>query len=275
MRPGMNLGHAAAGLAIGAADGFRSATGLLRSLWVYRRPFRQRALRRLYQPFVPRGGLVFDIGAHLGDRSIAFDRLGARVVAFEPQTRLHRWFAIGHPARRRIELRSEALGSQTGFACLAVSTRHPTVSTLSRRFINDVSRPGYGFEDVNWDREAAVAVSTLDEMIAFYGRPDFCKIDVEGFEADVLAGLSQPLSALSFEFVRGAEQVALSAVDRLRTLGEYEFNIVLGERRDWIWPMWQPAASVCERLATLPPAWRSGDIYARLIDASATTTKPV
>ena len=40
---------------------------------------------RLYRCFVQRGDLVFDIGAHVGDRVAAFRRLGARVVAIEPQ----------------------------------------------------------------------------------------------------------------------------------------------------------------------------------------------
>ena len=43
---------------------------------------------RLYGSFVRRGDLVFDVGAHVGDRVASFRRLGARVVAVEPQPAL-------------------------------------------------------------------------------------------------------------------------------------------------------------------------------------------
>ena len=56
----------------------RTWIGLARSLFVYWRPGRQRGLRRLYAPFVCAGDLVFDVGAHLGDRSAAF----AAIVTF-------------------------------------------------------------------------------------------------------------------------------------------------------------------------------------------------
>ena len=43
-------------------------------------------------------------------------------------------------------------------------------------------------------------VTRLDKAIEQYGVPAFCKIDVEGFEAEVLKGLSHPISTLILEY---------------------------------------------------------------------------
>ena len=50
--------------------------------------------------FVRPGDLVFDVGAHVGDRIAAFRRLGARVVAVEPQPALVRTLQAALRPRR-------------------------------------------------------------------------------------------------------------------------------------------------------------------------------
>ena len=57
------------------------------------------------------------------------------------------------------------------------------------------------FQNVKWDNKIQIEVHTLDEMILVYGLPHFCKIDVEGFEYEVLKGLSVSIPILSFEFM--------------------------------------------------------------------------
>ena len=65
--------------------------GVLRSLAIYYAPGRVRRLSRFYAPFIRPGDLCFDVGAHVGNRVAAWRRLGARVVAVEPQAHLHGW----------------------------------------------------------------------------------------------------------------------------------------------------------------------------------------
>ncbi|AHE98216.1 FkbM family methyltransferase [Thioalkalivibrio paradoxus] len=243
---------------------WQTGFGILRSLVIYWRPGRQRSLRRLYRPFVPSGGLVFDIGAHLGDRSRAFAALGARVVALEPQPHLQRWlrrFAGSHPS---VVVRPQAVGRAAGQMRLAVSRLHPTVSTLSADWQQGLGRRNRSFRRVSWDRVVPVEVTTLDALIAEYGVPDFCKIDVEGFEAEVLAGLSQPLPAVSLEFVSGAIDVTQACVHRLSELGTYAFNAIPGERREYVFPEWQPPAALSAWLDAGAGGIASGDLYARL-----------
>ncbi len=63
-----------------AREALGSHLGALeRSLEVYYgNPRRDAAMDALYARFLPKGGLAFDIGSHVGDRVASFRRLGAR-----------------------------------------------------------------------------------------------------------------------------------------------------------------------------------------------------
>lgn len=238
--------------------------GLLRSLFVYWRPGRQRGLRRLYATFVHRGDLVFDVGAHLGDRSAAFAALGARVVALEPQPHVARWLRRLVGRNPSIVVRAEAVGARPGIARLAISRKNPTVSSMSDSWRTSISKENPGFRSVRWDDSVEVPVVTLDGLIETYGRPSFCKIDVEGFEGEVLAGLSQPVAGLSVEFVAGHLDGAEACIARLAELGLYRFNVVPGEAREFAFERWMSGPEMLRWLEAGADDMASGDIYAVL-----------
>lgn len=233
-------------------------------MWIYRRPGRLPGLLTLYRPFVPDGGLVFDIGAHLGDRTRAFRRLGARVVALEPQPAMMRWLQRFHGRDANVILDQRAAGSTRGRAMLAVDPAHPAVASISRQWRGAVAGNHSGFAGVSWSHSIEVTVTTLDELIQRHGLPDFCKIDVEGHEAGVLAGLSHSLPALSIEYVAGALQHARACLDRLGELGSYRYNAVAGERRTFLWSKWKRDRVVRDWLDAGADGIASGDLYARL-----------
>lgn len=115
-----------------------------------------------------------------------------------------------------------------------------------------------------WDQSIPVEVITLDQLIENYGLPHFCKIDVEGFEDQVLAGLSYPLPALSFEFISFEKDRAWAGIRRLRSLGAYRFNWSLRERLRLEAAEWVDAPNVAHMLHSLGSGIVSGDLYARL-----------
>ncbi|MGJ3264822.1 MAG: FkbM family methyltransferase [Salinarimonas sp.] len=240
------------------------ATAIGRSLRLYHGdPRRAAVLDALYRPFVPEGGLAFDIGAHVGDRTSAFRRLGACAVALEPQPGCLRALRLIHGRDPKVTLVAAACGNAVGEVRLAVNSANPTVSTASTRFVAAAAGAA-GWEDQTWDAEIVVPCLTLDALISAHGRPDFVKIDVEGFEDRVLAGLSVAVPALSFEFTTIARAVAHRCLARLAGLGNYRFALSLGESARLEEPVWIEAAAMAARLDALPDAANSGDVYAAL-----------
>lgn len=237
--------------------------GLARSLVMYYgNPLKLRRMGRFYAQLIQPGALCFDIGAHVGNRLWVWSQLGAQVVAVEPQPLCMRFLRRCFGRRPGVTLVAAAVGATSGTANLWISERTPTVTTLSPAWISAVQQ-ATSFAGVAWQRTVPVPVTTLDALIAHYGRPAFCKIDVEGYELEVLRGLSQPLPALSFEYIPTTAALAVDCVAQLQTLSDYLYNWSIGEEHRWQSAQWLTHHALCAMLQQLPPQAPSGDIYAR------------
>lgn len=235
--------------------------------------------RAFYARFIRPGALVFDVGANLGDRTADFLALGARVIAVEPQPRLARRlrerFGLAAPqepdptaAPGRVCVVEAALGAEPGRAELITASYH-TVASLSPAWIDRVSASGR-FPDIRWGATISVAVETCDRLIAAHGLPEFMKIDVEGFEDRVLAGLSRPVPAVCFEFTPEHTPCAEACLQRLDALahlagGTYRYNLGLGEHDDLALPQWVDGDALARHLRRFEgDRVTFGDVYARL-----------
>jgi FkbM family methyltransferase len=230
----------------------------------YGLPFHHTALTRIYAPFIRSGDLCFDIGAHLGDRLRAWSRLGARVVALEPHPDMMNWLRRWYGQKTNIVLLEQAVGARAGTATLWMSRLAPSISTISHEWLSTVQQ-NPRFAGARWEEQIPVTVTTLDDLIAQYGKPAFCKIDVEGAELDVLKGLSQPLPALSFEYIPAVIETALGCMDRLSQLGKYEYNWRVSEFPRLKSSRWLSAEDMNAQLQRMPRDGNSGDVYARLM----------
>lgn len=180
-----------------------------------------------YSQFVSPGDLCFDVGANIGNRVKVFLRLGARVVAVEPQPECVAILKAAFGNDGQLTVVPKALGESEGRAEIMVSNAN-TISSLSTEWIEAVKRSGR-FAEYRWDEKVTVEVSTLDRLIEAHGVPAFVKIDVEGFELPVVKGLSRPIRVISLEFTPEFIESTLHCIDHLRRLGEIRLNYAVGE----------------------------------------------
>lgn len=228
----------------------------------YGDPGRAAAMDRFHTQFVRSDDLVFDIGAHVGDRTASFRRLGARVVAVEPQPLCARSIRALYGDDDQVTVVETACGAASGHLELHINSANPTVSTASPHFVR-AADGAENWQGQVWDARVTVPATTLDLLIAEHGLPAFVKVDVEGFEDAVLAGLSHPLPALSFEFTTIERAVARRALDRTVALGFTRFNLALGDAMALAEPVWLGAPALATLLDALPHSANSGDVYCR------------
>jgi FkbM family methyltransferase len=207
------------------------------------------------------GDVVFDVGAHVGDRVAGFRRLGATVVAVEPQPLCARALREIFAGDDGVTVVEAACGAVEGSVELHVNTDNPTVSTLSGEFVS-AAGGARGWEGQSWDATVTVRQVTLDTLARAHGVPAFVKIDVEGYEESVLAGLTTEVGALSFEFTTIAREVSRRCLERTAALGFDGYDVSLGDSFALTFGHWITAAEMSAHLDALPHEANAGDVYA-------------
>jgi FkbM family methyltransferase len=224
-----------------------------------RRPDRRESLRRtmaIYSQFIGPGDLCFDVGANVGEKTEAMLRLGARVVAIEPQPSCVRELNALFKDNRSFQCVPKAIGRAPGTARMHVS-RSRELSSLRADWFD------------RWESSIEVEMSTLDRLIDEYGMPVFCKIDVEGLEFEVLNGLSRPPKALSLEYHVSHLDETNQCLEYLARFGAMRLNISRLEEMSLLSETWWDRETFGERfreeLEHRPEDYWGGDIYVQFV----------
>lgn len=212
-----------------------------------------------YKQFIQSGDLVFDVGANVGHRTNIFLQIGARVVAIEPQSDLCKYLKAKFGKKLLIE--NCGLGEKVGECKFFINSAH-TLSTFSEDWKDKASENR--FSNTSWIAEQIVPIKTLDVLIKRYGHPKFCKIDVEGFELEVLKGLNDTIQFISFEFMLPENrQIIIDCINKIKSLNDKIFlNYSIGDTMVLALDRWMPIENLNDFI-NLPDFTISnwGDIY--------------
>jgi len=211
-----------------------------------------------YRSLLPSSALCFDVGANIGEKTETMLKAGSRVVAFEPSPVAMLELKARCGREKNCTLVATAIGCEAD-----ISTLYATQDSGKSSLASD------------WQRDADVVctyhvpVVTLDAAIKAFGNPFYCKIDVEGWELEVLKGLTQAVPLLSFEFhlnERGITKT-VSCLERLLDLGPSYVNITPAESSFFHLPEWIPLEQFLEwfpdDLKHTLPGDSYGDIFVK------------
>jgi len=224
--------------------------------------FKKSERKDFYSQFIKSGDLCFDVGANKGNRTVIFLELGAKVVAVEPQQECYEF--LTKRFGDKIDLVKHGLGEKESTETMYVSGS-TLISSFSKDHVNMMQEDR--FKGAAWGKTIEISMTTMDILIEKYGTPAFCKIDVEGYEYDVLKGLSKPLKALSLEYIVPENtQVLVDCLEHLTSLGNIECNFSYGETMKFNLEQWKPGQEMIDFVQTKEFIDTSyGDVYIRFI----------
>ena len=211
-----------------------------------------------YKNIVKTNDLVFDVGANVGNRIGAFLEMGARVVAIEPQIKcveiLKKQFGT------TIDYENIGLAEKDGVLDFHISNAH-TLSTFSSNFIKKTKESGR-FSNFNWETTIQVEVKTLDYLIKKYGEPNFIKIDTEGYELNVIKGLSSKIKNISFEYtLPELKENLILIIKYFLSFGKIRVNFSVGESMQFALDEWLDGEDFLNRFYKDADFFKSMDVF--------------
>lgn len=195
--------------------------------------------REFYSQFLTsKEDLYIDVGANYGNRIAPIIDKGFKIIAVEPQLK-----CVDFLKRKygdKITIVPKGLGEKQEIKTMYISSAH-TLSSFSQEWIKATKESGR-FSKYKWNKRIDVEITTLDALIENFGHPTFIKIDVEGFELQVLKGLSHPVEYLSFEYtIPERKKSILDCIDRIAEISKTNtvlFNYSIGESMQWALEEW-------------------------------------
>jgi len=193
----------------------------------------------------PEGGLIFDVGANQGTKTDIFLRLGARVVAIEPdqtnQQILRERYQRYRLTPKPVVIVGKAVSNRNAVETMWIDEPGSAKNTFSRKWVDTLRTDDERFgHNLQFAQKKEIETTTLEQLFGLHGLPFFVKIDVEGHELSVLQGMRRPVPYLSFEVnLPEFMEEGLKCVELLGGLAvDGKFNYAADCRRGFILKEW-------------------------------------
>lgn len=218
--------------------------------------------RLFYSSFIKAGDVCFDVGANMGNRIDPFLKIGARVIAVEPQKICNTYLSAKYG--KKITVIKKGLGESGTIKDFHLSDES-ILSSFSTEWIEGVQETKR-FGNNKWRKSVPVEITTADELINQFGLPSYIKIDVEGYELEVLKGLSHPVAMISYEYtVPEQSDLAIRCLKQIEHHHpKIECNYSVGESMEWTLKSWIDVPEMINHISSKSFIDSDfGDIYVR------------
>ena len=223
----------------------------------------------LYDKFLKEGDLCFDLGANTGDEARNLLDMGMKVISVEPVE-----YCIKYMNKRfkkdikkgNMTIERAIVGNEIGEGVVNVCTAN-AMSSVDNNY-GKIMKERVECSNLEWNEKEKVPMITLNSLCEKYGIPKFVKIDVEGYEYEVLKNLKYKIPAMSIEFYldfgEDYKKITRDCIRKMESLGNYEFNITLREQMLLLYEDWKSGDEIIQTLDLLNKEIIFGDIFMRL-----------
>jgi FkbM family methyltransferase len=218
--------------------------------------------RNFYLQFLKPNSVFFDIGANYGNRIEPLINENIKIIAIEPQVECIKYLRKRYGGK--ITILQNGVGEKREDKIMYVSSNANILSSFSKDWINATKLSGR-FKNISWNETRSIEMITLDYLIETYGKPAFIKIDVEGYELEVLKGLSSKVNVLSIEYtVPERKESLIECLDYLNNLSSSDvmFNYCITENTEFALNNWVNYNDIIKEVSSIHFLnTQFGDIY--------------
>lgn len=171
--------------------------------------------------------IIFDIGANKGlftDKCLSINKIN-KLIAIEPNPRLYEYLKNKYKNNETVIVLNNLVSEKNDELIDFYISNADTISTASIDWINK-SRFA---NDYIWYPPIKIKSITLDELIKRYGTPDLIKVDVEGYELEVIKGLTIKQNEICFEWAEEEKGKINKTVEHLQSLGYNKFGFIYSD----------------------------------------------
>jgi FkbM family methyltransferase len=205
--------------------------------------------------------LCFDIGANIGRKTSEMLNIGCSVVCVEPQDDCCSVLRSIYGNNPNVKIIKKSLGAARGVGKLYRASEN-TISSMSTDFITEVKKDR--FSGYTWESNPIECeMVTIDDIINEFGIPGFCKIDVEGYELEILRGLSIEIPLISIEFTPEMKKNTFGCISIMESLGSYEYNYSSQETSVFSFD-WKSSKDIIAYLDSIESTREFGDVYIKI-----------